>query len=365
MLGRAGIDRDDLRVDAEGRLVHKEQIKAKLRPAYWELYDATLGALAAECRSAGVPLVFVIIPRVGKADAPDARAEPVARLKAIAGHHALPVYRPDRHVRPVRPGPASRSPPGTTTPTPWATAASSSPWPATWSGMRRRYRLLFPGRPGRGPECARGPLPQDHDDYIGSHNDRSSSALFPGSRRTGPDGTTPMDGRHLSQLLDSRPPRRPDHAAVEDEHGRTLSLRRAGAASPIGWPPGWRAGASSRGDRVGLWLPKGLEAVAAIHGILRSGAAYVPGGPHRPGRAGRRHLRGQRGQGGLRRPPLAPALREAWAGPGPLPRLILVEGPEAPAPGPGPGGPPPRSPPRSPPATPRGPRSSTTTRPRR
>jgi hypothetical protein len=34
----------------------------------------------------------VIIPRVGKADAPLARAESVARLKAIAGHHALPVY---------------------------------------------------------------------------------------------------------------------------------------------------------------------------------------------------------------------------------------------------------------------------------
>ena len=40
-----------------------------------------------ECRC-----LIVIIPRVGKADAPLARAESVARLKAIAGHHALPVY---------------------------------------------------------------------------------------------------------------------------------------------------------------------------------------------------------------------------------------------------------------------------------
>src|SRR5208283_5184535 len=53
---------------------------------------ATLGALAGTCRSAGVPLVIVIIPRVGKADAPLARAESVVRLKAIAGHHALPIY---------------------------------------------------------------------------------------------------------------------------------------------------------------------------------------------------------------------------------------------------------------------------------
>ena len=63
-----------------------------MRPYYWELYDETLGALAGTCRSAGVPLVIVIIPRVGKADAPLARAESVARLKAIAGHHALPIY---------------------------------------------------------------------------------------------------------------------------------------------------------------------------------------------------------------------------------------------------------------------------------
>lgn len=91
ILDRAGIDRQFVQVDAEGRLVNKEQIKERLQPHYWELYDATLGELAAECRSAGVPVVVVIIPRVGKADAPKARAEPVSRLKAIAGHHALPV----------------------------------------------------------------------------------------------------------------------------------------------------------------------------------------------------------------------------------------------------------------------------------
>jgi len=32
-----------------------------------------------------------------------------------------------------------------------------------------------------------------------------------------------MDGRHLSQLLDEAVARRPDHPAVEDEHGRQLS----------------------------------------------------------------------------------------------------------------------------------------------
>ena len=58
---------------------------------YWGLYDQTLGAIAAECRSADIPLVVVIIPRVGKEDVPAARAEPVARLKAMIAHNGLPV----------------------------------------------------------------------------------------------------------------------------------------------------------------------------------------------------------------------------------------------------------------------------------
>jgi hypothetical protein len=85
----AGISRTDLGVDGDGRLIHKNTIKAKLKPYYWGLYDQALGRIAGECRSSGIPLAMVLIPRVGKADAPDARAEPVARLKALAAHHAL------------------------------------------------------------------------------------------------------------------------------------------------------------------------------------------------------------------------------------------------------------------------------------
>jgi hypothetical protein len=92
ILARSGIGTNDLLVDSEGKLFHKERIKAGLRNHYWELYDETLGTLAAECRAANVPVVVVVIPRVGKADAPSSRAEPVARLKALSSHHALPVY---------------------------------------------------------------------------------------------------------------------------------------------------------------------------------------------------------------------------------------------------------------------------------
>src|SRR5438093_226738 len=88
-------------------------------------------------------------------------------------------------------------------------------------------------------------------------------------------------GPHLSQLLDSAASTRPGHIAVEDEHGRALSYSElARTADRLATRLSrWGVG---RGDRVGLCLPKGIEAVAAIHGTLRSGAAYVPVDPTSP-----------------------------------------------------------------------------------
>jgi amino acid adenylation domain-containing protein len=40
----------------------------------------------------------------------------------------------------------------------------------------------------------------------------------------------------------------------------------------------------ARGDRVGLFLPKGPEAVAALYGAMKAGAAYVPLDPRAPTR---------------------------------------------------------------------------------
>ncbi len=37
-----------------------------------------------------------------------------------------------------------------------------------------------------------------------------------------------------------------------------------------------------RGDRVGLFLDKSIEAVVGIYGALKSGAAYVPLDPRAP-----------------------------------------------------------------------------------
>lgn len=38
-----------------------------------------------------------------------------------------------------------------------------------------------------------------------------------------------------------------------------------------------------RGDRVALWLPKSPEAIVALYGIMKAGAAYVPVDPTAPG----------------------------------------------------------------------------------
>jgi amino acid adenylation domain-containing protein len=140
-----------------------------------------------------------------------------------------------------------------------------------------------------------------------------------------------MDERHLSQLLERAAAWRPDHPAVEDESGRRLSyaelLRSADrvATRLSRWGTG-------RGDRVGLWLPKGLEAVAAIHGVLRAGAAYVPVDPTGPAVRSAAILAAAGVKAAVVGAALAPGLRAAWSGGSPLPRLILV-GAEAAPPG--------------------------------
>jgi amino acid adenylation domain-containing protein len=135
-----------------------------------------------------------------------------------------------------------------------------------------------------------------------------------------------MDGPHLSQLLEQAAQRRPDHPAVEDEHGRTLTYAEmAHAADRLATRLGrWGVG---RGDRVGLFLAKGIEAVASIHGILKAGAAYVPADPTGPPRRGASIFADAGVKAIVSSAGLAPALREAWVGPGPLPRVIVTGAP--------------------------------------
>jgi amino acid adenylation domain-containing protein len=133
-----------------------------------------------------------------------------------------------------------------------------------------------------------------------------------------------MDTRHLSQLLDQAAAARPDHRAVEDEHGRGLSYAELQCCASAVASRLARWGIE-RGDRVGLWHPKSIEAVAAIHGILRAGAAYVPVDPTGPPVRAAAILAASGVKAAVVSAGLAPSLRAAWPGTRPFPRLILVE----------------------------------------
>ena len=134
-----------------------------------------------------------------------------------------------------------------------------------------------------------------------------------------------MDGHaHLSRLLAEAAARRPDHPAVEDEHGRSVTYRElAHAADRLATRLNrWGVG---RGDRVGLFLPKGIEAVAAVHGVLRSGGAYVPVDPSAPAVRGAGILADAGVKAVVVAAELVEELRAHWPG-GPLPRLVVVGG---------------------------------------
>ena len=129
--------------------------------------------------------------------------------------------------------------------------------------------------------------------------------------------------RSLSEILDEASARYPSRVAVEDESGRSirydeLALMADRLATRLAR---WGVGP---GDRVGLYLSKGIEAVVAIHGILRSGAAYVPIDPTAPAPRGAGILADGCVKAIVADAALAAGLRSAWPGQGPFPRLILV-----------------------------------------
>jgi amino acid adenylation domain-containing protein len=135
-----------------------------------------------------------------------------------------------------------------------------------------------------------------------------------------------MEEPHLSQSLDDAVKRRPNHPAVEDESGRLLTYAALwrGADRLAARLARWGIG---RGDRVGLWLPKCREAVVAIHGILRSGASYVPVDPASPALRATGILATSGVKVVVVSAETAAALRASWAGRVPPPRMIIVEGP--------------------------------------
>lgn len=90
-IAAAGITEEDKRTGPDRQYVHKDAVKLKVRANFWPILDAALAALAGECRSADIPLVFVATPRAGRIDAPAARAVALARLSGIAARLAVPL----------------------------------------------------------------------------------------------------------------------------------------------------------------------------------------------------------------------------------------------------------------------------------
>ena len=133
----------------------------------------------------------------------------------------------------------------------------------------------------------------------------------------------PANSPHLGHLLSDAAAAHPRRIAVEDEHGRSLTYaeldRRADRLTTR--LARWGIG---REDRVGLFLPKSLESVVSVHGILRSGAAYVPIDATAPPARGAGILADAWARAAIVSPAGAMALQAHWPAARPMPRLIVV-----------------------------------------
>ena len=85
----------------------------------------------------------------------------------------------------------------------------------------------------------------------------------------------------LHAYLGSSLGRFPDRVAVEDGAGLSTSYRDLYRLA-AGLRDRLRRLGVRPGDRVGFYLPKSIDAVAAAHGIMMAGAAYVPVDPDAP-----------------------------------------------------------------------------------
>jgi amino acid adenylation domain-containing protein len=154
----------------------------------------------------------------------------------------------------------------------------------------------------------------------------------------------------LFDLLAAAAARDPDHIAVEEADGAAVSYRQLTAVAER--VRDWLASAGvARGDRVGVYLPKSIDAVASIFGALAAGAAYVPLDPLAPAGRNAYILHDCQVKALVVERRVVDALRKELDALGARPELLVVEevgagaGVEAALLGPSP--PPPRSAPRS------------------
>jgi len=142
----------------------------------------------------------------------------------------------------------------------------------------------------------------------------------------------------LSQILDLGAERWPDNVAVVDGARSYTYLELAEAANRFA---GLLRGAGvGRGDNVGLYLEKSREGVAALFGILKLGAAYVPLDPAAPARRVAYMVNDCRMKALVTAPAKFAGLREFLEVPGHAPAVIYADAPlesASPLPPPDPG----------------------------
>jgi amino acid adenylation domain-containing protein len=85
------------------------------------------------------------------------------------------------------------------------------------------------------------------------------------------------------------------------------------------------------GDRVALWLPRSIESVAALYGVMKAGAAYVPVDPGAPPARLAYIARDCAVSGLVTVAERAPALEEAFAAGAPMRALWFADAAPAPA----------------------------------
>jgi amino acid adenylation domain-containing protein len=88
-------------------------------------------------------------------------------------------------------------------------------------------------------------------------------------------------GRSLPQLLEESVERNAERVAVGEAGGPSIDYTTLGRLSGT-LRDQLRHRGIGPGDRVGLYLPKSVDSIIAIAGILRAGAAYVPVDPDAP-----------------------------------------------------------------------------------
>ena len=129
----------------------------------------------------------------------------------------------------------------------------------------------------------------------------------------------------LHQYFNQAASRYPDHAAVVEPGQGAISYRELDILSDR---LGNRLSALGVGptDRVGIYMRKSVDAVAAIYGILKTGAAYVPVDPGAPASRNAFIMHDCTVKAAIVEERFAERFCAEYGSLGPLPNLLILEG---------------------------------------